>query len=45
MTYKIKQKKPKTTKVGDLIVRNNQLYKVISIKKDKQGRMLKLRPL
>jgi translation elongation factor P/translation initiation factor 5A len=42
MAYKIPKQK---TKVGDLIVHKNNLYKVIKITKDKQGKILKLKPL
>jgi len=33
------------TKVGDLLVRNNMLYKIIKIKKAKKGKYLTLRPI
>lgn len=33
----VSKKEERKTKVGDLIVRNNNLYKVVGIKKDKNG--------
>ena len=46
MTFKVKQKKPeRKTKVGDLYVHNNSIFKVMKITKTKKGKLLKLRPL
>lgn len=42
----VSKKEERKTKVGDLIVRNNNLYKVVGIKTDKNGeRILHLRAM
>jgi len=46
MAYKVKRKKPeRKTKVGDLYIHNNSIFKVMKITKTKKGKLLKLRSL